>query len=119
MRKTVFKIIKGKERTSCMVEKGIYYKKGEIARADEHTLGVFVFKTRRAARRFYANMCYRLSRGRWQICRAIPIGRGKTPKRISGFIDSRLLRRFYEQGIHSKENKVKGSICYPAIRMID
>ena len=97
------------------------YKKGTKVEAKSYTLGIFVFKRRKDAEFFE-----RCNPG--IIIRVKPIGRGKTPKyRINTchtkYFDLRRLRRAKVKALYIEtlplETLPPGTICYPAVEVLD
>lgn len=131
-RKTLFKVVcretrKGSNfaiaceelRSRYIVSYIHIYTKGSIITAAKHTLGIFVFRTRRAAEEFID--LYDINE-KAMILRVKPIGRGKVPKVIAyGGASVKAVIKFYLG--HLKPAQLnpppKGAICYPAIKVFD
>lgn len=88
------------------------YTKGKIITADPETLGIFTFKTKKDANRFINNTFY-------LILKVRPIGKGTTPKLISNFVNVDGLQTFFINPHVGTSNIPAGTICYPAVRMLD
>ena len=89
-----------------------YYIKGETIKANPETLGIFTFKTHKEASNFLTNHT-------WLILRVKPIGKGKTPKIIAPWANRNALEEFYEGGPIKTNEVPKGTICYPAVKVLD
>lgn len=110
--------VTGANRISCLIDPNsdycCHYGKDKTIKANPKTLGVFTFDRKCDAEDFRAPKC--LS---WKILRVEPIGRGKKPKRIAAFLGSVDLKHFME-GHWTGTNQIpKGTICYPAVRVLD
>ena len=89
------------------------YLKGKIITADPQTLGIFTFKTKKEA------MFFRWF-STWLILKVQPIGRGTVPKLISHNTDKRSLIRFFKElSGRIRIKPPKGTICYPAVKVLD
>lgn len=111
-----YKVIQ-KDRTSCVIHpKSRFchkYLKGKTITANPETLGIFTFKTKGEARNFIWHHT-------WLILRVEPIGKGETPKLISHNTDQRSLIRFFKNLTSMIRMKPpKGTICYPAVKVLD
>jgi len=116
----------------------INYEKDTTVYADPDTLGIMVFKTKRQAKDW---MKHKNEYGYDLIIkRVVPIGRGKVPKHISADVHSDDMRAYYEL-VNSIEPKlfsrtyrkyeledghevtvikpIPGTICYPAVYVVD
>jgi len=81
----------------------------------EGTLGVFCFKTKKDATEFILANEYTRSKYGLRILRVRPIGRGKVPKYVlSGNIQTSILVDDY-----TDSEPPKGTICYPAVEVLD
>lgn len=117
-KKIRFKVVKHKTRYSCVVhgksKYALKYNVDEEVHALSETLGVMCFTTYKLAYAFlrqhwyYANNC--------MIVRVIPIGRGSTPQDMGP--PSRL-NDFYSHGSVSHMVPPDGTICYPAVYVVD
>jgi len=130
VRKYKFKVVKNKTNKSCIINGNskfsLLYEKDLITYAQEGTLGVMVFKTRRAAERWSREWHsyifeYAPWDTPWKIKRVIPIGRGKTPGKIALVTTSEGLEKFYKGNLYERDidEPVPGTICYPAVFVID
>ena len=96
------------------------YKKNKIVKAPDGSHGIFVFDTEEQARKF----CDREGILRFvKIVKVTPMGRGKRPKRIlqgAGDWWSKI-KNFYEGKISNDKitSPPKGSICYPAVKVLE
>jgi len=117
MRRPVWKVVK-KNRTSCFVERCRYqltYKKGEIVKAREETLGIFCFKRKKDAENFID-----VNHSKNIIIKVEPIGRGK-----KAFLISRLgyknFKLFYSNDFANANTFQApcGTICYPSIKVLE
>ena len=107
-----------KNRTSCIISHQSRfcqkYLKGKIVRADPETLGIFTFETEKAAKLF-------IWPRPWLILRVQPIGKGKIPKLISLYTYQEHLIRFIKNLTtkHTTRLIPTGTICYPAVKVLD
>ena len=93
------------------------YERDTIVRAKKGSLGIFVFKTRKAALRFVNRHA---SLDDTIILQAKPIGKGKIPIGIAkgGAILDYVLH-FYSDRHCRKMPPPKGTICYPAVKVLN
>lgn len=111
-----FKVL-GFHRESCYAQGKFRkkYEEDEIVAAVPGTLGIMVFKSLEEAKAFRiprAHKCF-------QIVTVEPIGRGKTPKRIAG-VSEYSIKRFYMKDSREYRDLVpKGTICYPAVMVLE
>lgn len=106
-----------KNRTSCVIHPQSSfcqnYLKGKIVTADPQTPGIFTFKTKAEVRNF---MWHRT----WLILKVQPIGKGTVPKLISDNTDKRSLIRFFKElSGRIRTKPPRGTICYPAVKVLD
>lgn len=95
------------------------YTKDSTIIAMKHTLGIFVFRTRKAAEGFID--LYDINREAI-ILQVKPIGRGKVPKVIAyGGIDVGVITDFYLNSLEPSQltSPPKGAICYPAVMVLN
>lgn len=105
------------DRTSCVIDgrSGFSWKylKDTVVTADPQTPGIFTFKTKAEARNF---MWYQT----WLILKVQPIGKGTVPKLISHNTDKRSLIRFFKElSGRIRMKPPRGTICYPAVKVLD
>jgi len=117
MRKVKYKVVNlyGQSITTNNKCLHLYYQKNTIVKASITTLGIFVFQTRKQAKKFIIKNKFL---GIAKIKRVIPIGRGKTPKEIS-FMTNNLLNNFYKYHMYFTSDIPEGTICYPAVKVLD
>ena len=84
------------------------YKIGKITKAVKGSLGIFCFKTLEDAERFAFF-------GGDLIFEVNSIGRGKVPLIIA---NSFCVEKFYSENIYKTNEVLKGTICYPAVKVI-
>ena len=112
-----FKVL-GFYRESCYAQGKFRkkYEKDEIVVAVPGTLGIMTFKSLKEAREF--------QRCRNRTCPLIvavePVGRGKVPKKISS-VPEHLMESFYAEGPGDSGwgYPPKGTICYPAVLVLE
>jgi hypothetical protein len=132
-----YKVVKKRNNRSCMVngnsQFSLVYEKDENTYAPAGTLGIMVFKTRRAAEHWAIDWYYKFEYAPWdtpwKIKRVIPIGKGKTPVEVCSSATSKDLKDFYYSKYHYYLIKyaeklyvnepVPGTICYPAVFVVD
>lgn len=108
-----------KNRISCMVfgrsPFSRKYLQNTIIKADPQTLGIFTFATKKDAEDFYGDNYD------WLILRVQPVGRGKKPERISMYADTDAIRSFIKEDFSRAGTWIvpKGTICYPAVKVLD
>ena len=118
MRKVKFKVVNLDDK-SCTTSGNfsLTYSKGSQVTADPLSLGIFTFHTRQAAERFSeANGC------KTKVKRVLPIGRGRTPDHISVFTDTISLKDWYHDVVpeyYYRQQPPPGTICYPAVKVLD
>lgn len=97
----------------------LIYIQNTIVKAVNGTLGIMTFKTRKNAQTFMDH--YLAIDMRRIIKRVIPIGRGSTPTLIAGGYMSRELDAFYKKNNQTSfpMSPPEGTICYPAVEVID
>lgn len=111
-----FKVL-GYDRDSCYAQGRFRkkYRKHEIVAAVPGTLGIMTFKSLKEAKVFMIPRSHRCA----EIVAVEPIGRGKTPKKIS-FVPPFDMEDFY-----AKDPKAgwtpppDGTICYPAVMVLE
>ena len=123
MMKVKYKVVKGKTRTSAIIngnsKYAIRYPKGETVYAGTNTMGILVFKTLKAAR-FWANQWIHYGRINFIILKVIPLGRGKTVKWISTDISTEGLDDFYDDNEFTQMGSSPGdTMAYPGVHVID
>lgn len=129
MRKNKFKVVKRKNNKSCIVhgnsEFCLTYEKDTTVYAPDGTLGIMVFNNHFDATLWIQEWD---REDIWKIKRVVPIGRGKTPKFISDLADTDNIREFckylvlnklYKLGISYIREPIEGTICYPAVFVVD
>lgn len=99
------------------------YNKGDIVEAEPNSLGIFTFDNKKNAISFSKN------NPMWKIKRVNSIGRGRIP--YSPSISPEVgLEDFYEvinpyttkdmfTNTHSKSYSLPGTLCYPAVEVLD
>lgn len=108
-----------KDRTSCLIHpKSQFckrYLKDTVVKADPQTPGIFLYKTRRQAKDYK-----RYWQRDWLILRVETIGPGAVPKKVSRLITQRSIISFSKK-FASMCSMVPpgGTICYPAVRVLD
>ena len=105
-----YKVVRD-DRTSCSI-KGTYqlkYKKNKTVKAAENSLGIFCFKRKMDAEDFIGMI------PDLKIIRVKPIGKGKIPKEI-GIVT--MISKFY-LGKGITHIIPSGTICYPAVLVLD
>jgi len=128
MRRVKFKAVRviGKLRVSAFAE-GNYnldYPMGAIVRAREGTLGVAVFGRRSEAEKFCRTKFVNNS---FEIVRVLPIGRGRTVRKVSRSQSAYMLDIFYGsvQNIKLYSDSFTsmlsppGTIFYPAVEVLE
>ena len=126
MRKPRYKVIKRLSRSSAMIhgnsKYGLKYLPGRETYAQEGTLGVFVFKTKRAAQEwadiwngesFYSRESKDLI-----VVEVTPIGRGKTVVFASSCIGTEDLDYFYKENqdyYYSHVEVPDNTMAYPGV----
>ena len=108
-----------KDRTSCLIHpKSKFckrYLRASVVEADPQTLGIFTYKTRQQAED-YREYWQR----DWLILRVKPIGYGKVPKEISVYLSQRSIICFIKKlASMISTTPPYGTICYPAVRVLD
>jgi len=124
-----YKVVKKRNNTSCIINTKsdlcLIYDKDTNVFALENTLGIMVFKTKRAAEDWIIDWGREES---WKIKRVIPIGRGKTPKEICSCVTKKFLAVFYAYferndlsnlNYDYKNEPIDGTICYPGVFVVD
>ena len=129
-RRTLFKVVDKETRrgTNFAISKfwafiynpSVYintYERDTVVRAKEGSLGIFTFKTKKAAREFierYGSLKH------ITILRVKPIGKGKTPTEIvlGGSVLNSILD-FYSGKFCKKVPPPQGTICYPAVKVLN
>lgn len=116
---TRFKVVKAASRYSCMVhgstKYALKYDPETAVYALPETLGVMCFDT-------YKN-AYKLIRQHWyygencMIIKVIPMGRGRRPKSIGS--PTRLKEYYEEDHWYRSLIPPDGTICYPAVYVVD
>ena len=106
-----------------LLKYNLVYKKGEIVKALEGTLGIFCFKRRYEAEDFIINSCLNKYRP-YEIIRVIPVGRGFCPKKISIVSTEEYFDSFYKDGgkrkfSPSRKTPPQGTICYKEVYIVD
>ena len=105
------------DRTSCLINRRSCfcqkYLKGKIVTADPQTPGIFTFQTKQHAEVFMPQM-------EQLILKVKPLGKGVTPSCISRDLCQRDLMRFFKS-LASKLTMwpPNGTICYPAVKVLD
>ena len=94
------------------------YERDTTVRAKKGSLGIFTFKTMKAALKFikpYSSLSHTAI-----ILRVEPIGKGKTPLGIApgGSVLNSILD-FYSGKAEGKIPPPEGTICYPAVRVLN
>jgi hypothetical protein len=117
-KKIRFKVVKHRTRYSCVVhgssKYGLKYDPKTEVHALPETLGVICFTTYKKAYNFirqhwyYGENC--------MIIKVIPMGKGSTPQDMGP--PSRL-HDFYTHGAVSHMTPPDGTICYPAVYVVD
>lgn len=136
MRKYKFKVV-DKNDGSCVVHpKSPFYKtypKDTNVIALPDSLGVMVFHTKEAAEDFMdmhnQEYCDLYNRAKhWKIKRVLPIGRGKTPRVISGTGTTREIKQLINMIKRNTDMDmlwfnfrlpIKDTICYPGVYVVD
>ncbi len=119
-----WKVVKSNTRYSCMVHGSspyaIRYEAGKEVYALPETLGIMCFKSQRLAEMW---MCSHYSIDYNNILiEVIPMGRGRIP---SGIASPFKLKLYYEdrpqyiRGNHNILTPPKGTICYPAVYVVN
>ncbi|MFW9871582.1 MAG: hypothetical protein ACFFG0_00605 [Candidatus Thorarchaeota archaeon] len=146
MRKYKFKVVNKRTNKSCMVhgnsKYSLLYEKDTNVYADEGTLGIMVFKTRKQAENWIGIRLMDYSE--YIIKRVIPIGRGKVPKQICADASSNEIELFNclanelkpliikgllgerTSRLYNINNQpvivvkpIPGTICYPGVYVVD
>ena len=115
MRRAVFKIIRKHVSKSMFPHDSVYnlnYNIGQITTAPEGSYGIFCFKTRKQAEIFMSRHYPHIK----TLMRVLPIGRAKTPKKIC--ISGNGLSYFYHFKREATYETPKGTICYPAVKVL-
>ena len=105
------------DRTSCLINRrscfSQKYLKGKMVTADPQTPGIFTFETKKHAQAFMPLM-------EQLILKVQPIGKGTRPSHISRDLCQRGLMRFFK-ALASKLTMwpPNGTICYPAVKVLD
>ena len=120
-----YKVVISRNRGSCSIEEGCkyrkVYKRGKIVKAKKGTLGIFCFKTKIDAINFiHGNE----EGGYFSIIKIKPIGKGKKPKLIASIFPflgaDIMINDFYRHsGYILNQESPEGTICYPAVRVLD
>jgi len=123
-RKVRYKVVKRRTRNSAVINGNsrysIKYEKGADVFAREETLGVFVFTNRRAAESWAWYIDRDHEDDEIIILRVLPIGKGKTPQRISPSIDTDVLNLFYnDEDYHYMNVPHDYTLCYPGVHVLD
>ena len=113
-----WKVIKKDTRTSIIINKRspfcLTYLPDTIVTAPKGTIGIMTFETKGDADWWWKNR-----HSDYLIIKVIPIGRGHRPKLISSDVLTRLLRLFYKKGECRNMKPPVGTICYPAVQVIE
>jgi hypothetical protein len=131
-----YKVVIKDTRCSAIVKTEGYqlrYFKDTIVEAPINTLGIMVFRRRHQAEEFVL-LLQSMNRVSLIVIRVESLGRGRTPKYISRWINhfKNALSHFYEVRYVNKKYKgtalfhhpnvrapVKGTLCYDHVRVID
>ncbi len=103
-------------RNSCMIYRNYFsrkYLKGSTIKAEPNTLGIFVFDTLIHAKLFVGNNKKRL------ILKVKPVGKEHIPYQISGNFWKYSLINFYKSMAGIKIYPPSGTICYPAVEVLE
>jgi len=118
-----YKIVKRKTRYSCIIpgssKYGIKYLPGKVVYALPGTLGIMTFKIKTAAQNW--RYSHYTIENNTLIIKVLPMGRGIVEPAIA-FPDD--IKMFYEdiKGYSNLHNRIlppKGTICYPAVYVVD
>lgn len=128
-RKYKYKVVRGEK--SCIVNPAskfsLVYKKDTNVYAPDKTLGIMVFKTKDDAKQFVDRIS-NYQGIEFNIKKVIPIGRGKTPRKISRKLSADSLRQFYKYKDRDLTPATSanlftippaGTICYPGVFVCD
>ena len=127
IKKNVYKVIRSKERTSCIMNRfeefSIKYLKSFEVKTIPDTLGIFCFKRKRDAKSFidyYLTNKYET----YKIIRVCPIGKGLKPPSIASAESLRYIKNYYKR-LHEEYNFLfshtppTGTVCYPSVLVLE
>jgi len=129
MRHIRWKVVKNNTNKSALIDSRspfcLTYTPGENVFAKEDTLGVMVFKTKANAEIWMG--CISMQKYKQvKLIKVIPIGKGKTPEKISSKIKTHSLRSFYNDldkygmgNTWSTNEPLSDSICYPGVHVLE
>lgn len=106
-------------RSSCLVDGrsrfGRNYLKDTTVKAELGTFGIFTFNAKQNAEKFKEaqNMVG------LKILKVKGIGKAKHSPKISGSLRSSILSRFYKDGDVYSFSSPYGTICYPAVEVLE
>lgn len=118
-KKIRFKVVKASSRYSCMVhgasKYALKYDPETEVHARPETLGVMCFDTYKSAKRLIHTHYY--YRENCMIVKVIPMGRGSSPLTMGS--PSQLVRYYEHDDWYRSLIPPDGTICYPAVYVVD
>jgi hypothetical protein len=118
--------VKTKTRCSAMINGNSHfarkYQNGTIVTAEEGTIGILTFKTKRSAElwaSFFSSVHWCFETPKLMIIKVETIGKGKTIDYVSTGITTEELEDYYS-GLEDKNNQAPdNTIAYPAVLVLE